>query len=260
MNSKKKILNIIIVLLIIAISNQIIYRVYYKPKLVLNTDNLLTKVDKNKDYIYDGEYNVSFSSDTYTTEIGNTYYSKNLKVPVFNIKSDYATEANKYLKQIYMEAVEKFNQGIIDKSTYVNFNYEKYENKNMIGVMVKYEVGDVGPTNPFYCAYIFDKKTSNIIKYEKAYELAGFTKSDIDKKVKEAIKKEINNQMGDNPDVYPQGETIDNYVEKSYNSYIETKKYNTIEYILDSNNKLSVVVEINMPAQVDHINTLLEIK
>ena len=260
MKSKKTVVKIIILILIVALSNQIIYHIYYKPKYVLNTDNLLVKIDEDKDYIYDGNYNANFSSDSYITEIGNKYYSKNLKVPVFNIKSDVVTEANKYLKEIYMDAVEKFNQGIIDKSTYVNFNYEKYENKNMIGVMVKYEVGDVGPTNPFYCAYIFDRKTGNIIKYDKAYELAGFTKSDIDKKVKAAIKNEINNQIGDNPEVYPEGESIDTYVEKSYKSYLNTKKYNTIEYILDSDNKLSVVVDINIPAQIEHVNTLLAIK
>ena len=271
---KKSIVIIILVLIILALINHIIYTEYYKPKLeskektkektkeIQNKKDksFVSKIDSDKDYVYDGEYTGDFSKESYTTESGNTYSSKDLKAPYFNINTSDAENSNKEVNETYLNAVRIFNQGVNDKSTYIKLDYKKYENNDIISSIFKYEAGDVGVTNPIYYTYNFDKNTGKILKYKDAYLLSGFNDNNIDEKVKEAIKKEIKKQIGDSKDAYPEGESMDTYVDKTYSGYLDNKKYELIKYILDSKNKLSVVIDIRIPSQSDHLNKVLEIK
>ena len=90
-------------------------------------------------------------------------------------------------------------------------------------------------------------------------EIAGIKEDEIDKKVKDAITKEIKKQMGDSKEAYPEGETIDTYINRTYSGYEVNKQYDLMKYILDSNNKLSVVVDFRLPVESEHINGVLEI-
>ena len=268
------IITVIMVLIILALANHIIYTEYYKPKEVSKKDiekkeiknnnekkdNIyVNKVDSSKEYIYDGEYVGDFSNDSYTTDAGKTYYSKDLKAPYFNIDSTDANNVNKEVNETYLNAVRIFNQGINDKSTYILFNYKKYENDNIISSIVKYEVGDVGVSNPIYYTYNFDKENGSLISFNKALSISGIKEDEIDSKIRDAIKKEIKNQMDDNKNAYPDGESIDTYIDKTYSGYEDNKKYNLIKYILNSKNKLSVVVDIRLPAELEHLNRVLDI-
>ena len=219
---------------------------------------LVKKYDDNKDYVYDGEYKGDFSKESYTTDLNETYNSKDLKAPYFNIDSSDASNSNKEINETYLNAVRIFNQGVNDKSTYIKLSYKKYENDDIISAILKYEMGDIGVSNPIYYTYNFNKKDGKLLTFDESVSLAKI--DNIDDKVKKAIKKELNKQMGDNPNVYPEGESIDTYVNKSYSGYEDNKKYNLIKYILNEKNELSVVVDINMPAEVSHLNTLINIK
>ena len=247
------IITVIMVLIILALANHIIYTEYYKPKEVSKKDiekkeiknnnekkdNIyVNKVDSSKEYIYDGEYVGDFSNDSYTTDANNV---------------------NKEVNETYLNAVRIFNQGINDKSTYILFNYKKYENDNIISSIVKYEVGDVGVSNPIYYTYNFDKENGSLISFNKALSISGIKEDEIDSKIRDAIKKEIKNQMDDNKNAYPDGESIDTYIDKTYSGYEDNKKYNLIKYILNSKNKLSVVVDIRLPAELEHLNRVLDI-
>ena len=269
---KKSIINIILVLIILALVNHIIYTEYYKPKETVkgttntkeikkdNKEVKTTKVDKksvsksdsSKDYIYDGDYTGDFSKESYTTDSGKTYNSKDLKAPYFNIDSSDANNVNKEVNETYLNAVRIFNQGVNDNSTYIKLDYKKYENDDIISSIFKYEVGDVGVSNPIYYTYNFNKEDGSLLTFKKAYELSGIKEEQIDSKVKDAIKKEIKKQMG----------TLDNmdeYINKTYSGYEDNKKYDLIKYIIDSKNKLSVVVDIRVPAESEHLNKVLEI-
>lgn len=267
---KKNIIIIILILIILGLVGYITYDKIFTTSenndVKTNEKNnkeekiLVKKVDDSKDYIYDGEYIGEFSSDSYVTDIGDTYYSKNLKAPYFNIDSTDASNSNKEINETYLNAVRIFNQGVSDNSTYIKLDYKKYMGDDVFSAILKYEVGDIGATNPIYYTYNFDKTTGKLITYKDAYTIAGFNDDNIDEKVKEAIIKEIKKQMGNSEDAYPEGTTIDTYVDKTYFTYIEGKKYDFIKYILDSKNKLTVVIDIQIPAELDHLNIPLEIK
>ena len=258
-----------------ALVNHIIYTEYYKPKETSNNKEniktkevkkntkkdkvLVKKIDETKEYIYDGEYTGDFNKESYKTDLGETYYSKDLKAPYFNIDSTDATNSNKEVNETYLNAVRIFNQGVNDNSTYIKLDYKKYENNDIISSIFKYEVCDIGVSNPIYYTYNFDKSTGELISFKNAYLIAGIKDDEIDEKVKDAIKKEIKKQMDNNKNIYPEGETIDTYIERTYSGYEDNKKYDLIKYILNSKNKLSVVVDIRIPAEVEHLNRVLEI-
>lgn len=274
MKNKKTIIIIILILIILALVNHIIYTEYYKSKQEKNETIktkevkkakekeklLVKKSDESKDYIIDGEYVGDFSLESYTTQTGKTYNSKDLKAPYFNIDSTDANNANKEVNETYLNAVRIFNQGVNDKTTYIYLNYKKYKSDDVLSAVLKYEVGDVGITNPIYYTYNFDNTTGKLLTFKEAYTLSGFNDDNIDEKVKEAIKKEITKQMGNNSNNYPEGTTIDTYIDKTYSGYEDNKKYELIKYLINDKNKLSVVIDIRIPAQSDHLNTLLDIK
>ena len=256
---------LITVMLILIIVGPILYFMYEKFIDIGDKDNggailrdvEISKINKDKDYIYEADYESEFKEESYTTDIGQTYYSKDLKVPYINIDSLDAINANRVIKETFTKAVEAFNQGIEDKTTFVDLSYDNYENDKIISVIVKYDVRDSEISNPAYYTYNFDSKTGELITYEDALKIADFEADTIDKKVKEAIGSEIKNQMGDNPNVYPKGTSFETYLNNTYKAY---KENNDIKFILDNDNNLSIVVDINVPAQLDHINRLLEIK
>ena len=225
----KKGKNILIVILILIILGLVCYIIFgddetsnkiinnkkvTKKEINKEEENLVSKTDDSKEYIFDGDYQGDFSKDSYTTESGKTYRSKDLKAPYFNIDSSDANNANKEVNETYLNAVRIFNQGVNDKSTYIKLSYKKYESDNAISALFKYEVGDVGISNPIYYTYNFDNKTGQLITFKKAMEIAGIKEDEIDKKVKDAITKEIKKQMGDSKEAYPEGETIDTYINR----------------------------------------------
>ena len=141
----KSIIIVILVLIILALGNHIIYTEYYKPKVTKedktikedkkeekNDKTFIKKIDENKEYIYDGEYVGDFSKESYTTDSGKTYNSKDLKAPYFNIDSQDANNANKEVNETYLNAVRIFNQGVNDNSTYIKLDYKKYESSSVI--------------------------------------------------------------------------------------------------------------------------------
>lgn len=273
MKKAKNILIFILILIIIGLVCYIVFGDNETPNNIIKNKttkttakqekeeekNFVSKIDNSKGYIFDGDYKGDFSKDSYTTESGKTYRSKDLKAPYFNIDSSDANNANKEVNETYLNAVRLFNQGVNDKSTYIKLSYKKYESDNVISALFKYEVGDVGTTNPIYYTYNFDNKTGQLITFKKAMEIAGIKEDEIDKKVKDAITKEIKKQMGDSKDVYPEGETINTYINRTYSGYEVNKQYDLMKYILDSNNKLSVVVDFRLPVELEHINGVLEI-
>ena len=268
--AKGNIITILMALIILALLNHIIYTEYYKPKVAskkdiekkeINNNNekkeednkkYVEKIDSSKEYIYDGDYVGDFSKESYTTNLGKTYNSKDLKAPYFNIDSTDANNANKEVNETYLNAVRIFNQGVSDNSTFIKLDYKKYESDSVISSIFKYEIGDVGVTNPIYYTYNFNKENGNKISFKSAYELSKIKEDEIDIKVKEAITKEIKKQIGENED-------INTYIEKTYLGYEDNKKYDLLKYILNSKNKLSVVIDIRIPGESEHLNRILEI-
>lgn len=263
MKKKRILISLIIILIIIG---PILYFVYdkfiksdeganYSGKIL--RDIAISKVDKDKEYIYEADYEAEFKGESYTTDINETYYSKDLKVPYINIDSLDAISANKEIKKVFLKAVESYNTGFDDKATFVNLTYDSYENDKIISVIVKYDVRDNEISNPEYYTYNFDASTGELITFEDAYKIAKLDSDSVDKKIKEAIENEIRLQTGDNLNVYSKGTSLETYVNKTYNAY---KEKSDIKFILNDDNDLSVVLAINTPGQLDNVNRLLELK
>ncbi len=90
--------------------------------------------------------------------------------------------------------------------------------------------------------------------------MAGFTATNIDSRVKEAITKVMTDEMSVfTPDNYPDGTTFDTYNNKSISNYKKSVKNNTISYFLSENNKLNIIVTLNMPVDTEEFDTIISI-
>lgn len=140
---------------------------FHKTKDVTNNssnsnNNLVSKLDNTKDWVYDAEYTKNVTTNSYSTYYDETYYAKDIVVPYININSSYANIANKEIKTIFDDAINSYNKGVNDKITYVNeCGYQKYVNNNNLSVLLTYGVGATDIVHPEYYTYNIDLKTGN---------------------------------------------------------------------------------------------------
>lgn len=97
-----------------------------------NENNVISKLDNTKDWVYDAECKKNINADSYSTDY-NTYYAKDIVVPFININSSYAILSINEIKNVFNDAINACNKGISDKMTYVDTcNYNKYINNDVL--------------------------------------------------------------------------------------------------------------------------------
>lgn len=226
-----------------------------------NSDEQNTlKEDKDKEYVYDAEYESNVSKESY--KIGNrTLYLKDIKVPYINIKSDDAEKANKEIEDVYKQAIEQYNKGISDETSYVDeCSYHYYINDNVLSIVIRWAFGATSVPEDDYYTCNFDLKTGKKLEYSEVYKNAGFDSSNIDSKVESAINTKMKEKFKDMKDEnYPEGTNFDTYDKESKDNYKKDVKNNTLKYFLSEDGKLNVVVELSIPAGRGEFPTIIEI-
>lgn len=223
------------------------------------TKTTVSKLDDNKDLVCDAEYKKEVKAESYVAwDI--TYYSRDIVVPYININSTYASESNKEIKTVFDDAIKTFNEGVNDKTTYVDkCNYRKYTKDNCLSVILTYGTGATDVVIPDYYTYNFNLENGTELSYEDVYKICGFTESNIDSKVEEAITREMKEKLKDYGE-YPKGTNFDTYNNQSINNYKKSVEEKTIKYCLSEEGKLNVVVVLNIPAGAGEFNTLITVE
>ena len=138
------------------------------------------KIDEDKDYVYDAEYDTGDAPSEYAVGI-YTYYLKDIVVPYINIDSDGAKAANENIKTVFDELMAAYNDGANGGMGYVKYN------DNILSIVFKTGTGATDVVFPYYHTYNFDLKTGERLTYEYAYGVAGFNSNSVYDKVKEQI-------------------------------------------------------------------------
>lgn len=220
-----------------------------------------SKINKEKDWIYDAEYQYNIKAESYTTLGNNTYYAKDIVVPYININSESATKANTEIKKVFDSAIEIYNQGVEDKARFVSqCNYEKQTTSNILSSVLTFGWGAYDVVNPDYYTYNFNLETGEPISFKDAYKLAGFTSENINDKVKDAITKYLQKILDFTADNYPEGTSFETYNRISYENYLSSVNNKNIKYFFDDENNLNIIVIINIPAGVQNFNRVITLK
>ena len=219
------------------------------------------KLDDNKEWIYDAEYEKKVTANSYSIDF-STYYAKDIIVPYININSSYASASNSEIKKVFDDAIKEYNTGVNDKLTYIDeCNYKKYINNDNLSVILTYGVGATDVVHPEYYTYNIDLKTGNQLSFKDVYSIAGFNSNNINSQVENAITKTLKEKMAWNDSsIYPTGTNFDTYNNKSISNYNNSITNNTLRYFLSDNGKLNVIVELNIPAGSGSFDTIITVE
>lgn len=224
-----------------------------------NTTSSL-KMDETKDWVYDADYTKNVSADSYATSF-KTYYAKDIVVPFINIEGTEAEKANQEIKASFDEAIKAYNEGVTNKTTYVDdCSYKTYSNSNILSVITTLGIGGTDVVHPVYHTYNFDVKKRKALSFTDVYTAAGFTSSNINTKVEEAITKTMKEKLSGFENSYSQGQSEESYIKKSIDNYETAVRNNTIPYFLGNNKKLSIIVTLNIPAGTEEFDTIIEVE
>lgn len=213
------------------------------------------KIDDNRDLIYDANYLYkNFSDESYYSENMEREYSlKDINLPYININSEDANKANKEIEKLFEKLAEFFEQEYKDTKTWYNVaSYKTYTKGNLLSILITVESGGTDVEQYKYYTYNFNLSTLKMYSYEEIYKLAGFTSNNIDEKVEEAIKKSER--------ITEFKEDITTYIEKSIKNYTNSVKDQSIQYFIDENNELNVIVKIELPVGVREFDTIIKVK
>lgn len=220
------ILIIILSLLVLGLGSYIVY----DKVLDKDTDNNLSsggdenisiKVDENLDYVYDANY--SYNNKYTEFDRGNgedkvntisTYglsveyrngrqYLKDLKVPYINIKSNYAENVNKELKNLYKNYAEEFDRCAEDETIGCSqiLTYRTYTYKDILSVIVIDAEQETSTWVLNYNIYNFDLTNGNEITYSDMVSMLGYDINTLLAKEKELLKNKMDDIWGENIDL-----------------------------------------------------------
>lgn len=221
-----------------------------------NNVNTNVKIDESKDFIYVADYDYDVSSETYSTNF-KTYNVKDIRVPYININSTYASNANKEIENVFRKAIEAFKNGIKDKSTYVDeCNYTYYLDNDVLSVNLWLGVGSTDVVVPDYYTFNFDLKTGNLLSFDEVYRMVGFDPISVNNKIEKTITDKMRETLGTD---YPSGTNFDTYNNQSLSNYRNSVSDNSINYFLDKNKNLNVVVKMVNLSSTGKTNEILTI-
>ena len=223
-------------------------------------NNYVSKLDNNKDYVYDAEYTKNVKEESYS--IDKTYYAKDIVVPFININSNYASKSNSEIKNVFDEAISTYNEGVSNKIVYVDeCNYKKYVTSDTASIILTYTTGGTDLPVSGYYTYNINLKDGSELSYENVYKIAGLNSTNIESKVETAItnvlKEKLSNFASDN---YPSGTNFDTYKKQSIDNYKNSFSNNTLKYFISENGKLNIIVTLSIPAGRGNFDTIIPVE
>ena len=99
------------------------------------------------------------------------------------------------------------------------------------------------------------------MSFEEVYQKCGFTKDNIDDKVKSSITKALKDKFKNNiDDIYPEGTNFDTYNNESIENYLDSLENDTLQYFIDENGALSVIVRLSIPVEMGYFDTVIKLE
>ena len=222
-------------------------------------DELVKKINSSKYWIYDADYEKNVLAYFYL--INGPIYAEDIKVPFINIDSNYASKANKEIKNVFDIAIDAYNEGVQNELTHVDIDYQKYIDNDMVSTALWYSIIETAVVNPNYYTYNIDLKTGKEMSFEEVYQKCGFTKDNIVDKVKSSITKALKDKFKNNiDDIYPEGTNFDTYNNESIENYLDSLENDTIQYFIDENGALSVIVRLSIPVEMGYFDTVIKLE
>ena len=224
-----------------------------------NKEKLVNKINPSKYWIYDADYEKDVLADFYL--INGPIYADDIKVPFINIDSNYASKANQEIKKVFDKAIDAYNEGVQNELTWVDIDYQKYIDIDMVSTALWYSIKATAVVNPNYYTYNIDLKTGKEMSFEDVYQKCGFTKNNINDKVKENITSIIKDRLKNfTDDNYPEGTNFDTYNNESIENYLDSIENNTLQYFIDENGVLSIIVRLSIPVEMGYFDTVIKLE
>lgn len=213
---------------------------------VLENKLEVSKIDSTKEYVYDAEYTYEdLEGKSYRSQSTEQTYSLNdIVLPYININSQDAINANNEIKKLFNELAEHFKNELEDTQTWYDIsNYKSYINGNILSVVITTESGGSSPETYRHYAYNFELDSGEKVSYADVYKTVGFASNNIDSKIEEAIKNDERYSYYSKDD-----QNLNNDINKSIENYSNSVKDESINYFIDSNGKLNVIVTMEISA------------
>lgn len=219
--------------------------------IVNNSNNVVSKLDNTKEWVYDANYDLKTDKESYYVYDNTKLISKSdLIVPYINIDSDEAKEINQEIYKIYEDLIDKFNKNLKEEIWFTIVNYKTYIKNDILSVVITTE--SAGTSVPIfdYYTYNFDLKNGKLLSYKDVYKLLEFDEKSINNKANNAIENALSKE-------YTDGTNFEIYKNQSINNYKTSVNENTIKYFIDENQKLNIVVKLEMETQQGGSNYIL---
>ena len=158
----------------------------YRKRPNTNNNNYVSKIDSSKYWIYHAPYDKNVLANSYDTAY-ETYQAKDIVVPYINIDSEDAKKANEEIKKGFDEAINVYNEGVENKTSFVKIVYEKFIDNNLASVNLMFGKGGTDVIRPDYYPYTFDLTTGKLLSFEELYQRFNLNKNQIERKIKEEI-------------------------------------------------------------------------
>ena len=131
----------------------------------------------------------------------------------------------------------------------------------LVSTALWYSIKATGVVNPNYFTYNIDLKTGEEMSFEEVYQKCGFTKDNINEMVKSSITKALKDKFKNNiDDSYPEGTNFDTYNNESIENYLDSIENNTLQYFIDENGVLSIIVRLSIPVEMGYFDTVIKLE
>ena len=212
-----------------------------------------------KYWIYDADYEKNTLADSYIVGT-EPYYAEDIKVPYINIDSAYANKANQELKKVFDNAINIYNEGVQNELTRIDIDYQKYIDNDIASTALWYKKLETAVVNQNYYTYNINLKNGAEMSFEELYQKCGFTKENITEKIKDTITNIMKNKLKNFDDYYPENTNFDTYNNESFKNYLDSINNNTLQYFIDENGILSIIVKLSIPVESGYYNTIVKIE
>lgn len=213
------------------------------------SNNIILKLDNNKNWVYDANYNLPTDEESYYGTIMHDKLIKasDLIVPYINIDSEDAKKTNNEIYKLYEDLINEFNSNLKDKIAYKIVTYKTYLNSNILSIVITTErAGTSIPVYDYY-TYNFNLNNGKLLSYEELYKNLGYTDDFIENKISQSIDKTLKEEYSFEEEIH-KNNTI--------NKYKESFKNNTINFYINDDKKLNIIVELDIPVQGPNYKTI----
>lgn len=215
----------------------------------------VSKLDSSKEWIHDANYDLPTNKESYYGYDDHTKLisANDLVVPYINIDSADAKKANQEIYELYENLINTFNDNLKEEIWFTLVEYKTYTSNNIVSVVITTESAGTGVPMYKYYTYNFNLDEGNLLSYNEAYKIAGLSENNVNDKVNQAITNALKKE-------YFNGDDFDTYNNKSINNYKTSINDGTIKFFIDEDQKLNIIVTLEIPAGRGQFDTIITVE